>query len=117
MRQFYFCWPPIVQTPSAQSVFALPWSHYARSLAVQNRAVRTFYEAEALRGGWSVRQLNRQISTQYFERSPRVRRKLVAGVTTKASIPEQEMKDPMVLEFLNFSFLARQKRRQRTVPD
>ena len=30
---------------------------------------RAFYEAEALRGGWSVRQLDRQISTKFYERT------------------------------------------------
>ena len=30
---------------------------------------RAFYEAEAIRGGWSVRQLDRQIGTQFFERT------------------------------------------------
>jgi hypothetical protein len=41
--------------------FPLPWSHYARLLAVRNAAARAFYESEALRGGWTIRQLDRQI--------------------------------------------------------
>ena len=36
--------------------FRLPWSHYVQLLAVDNANPRAFYEAEALRGGWSVRQ-------------------------------------------------------------
>ena len=41
------------------TVFPLPWSHYVRLLSVKNEMARRFYEAEALRGGWSVRQLGR----------------------------------------------------------
>ena len=56
----------IVQTPSAESAgiprtFPLPWSHYVRLLSVEQANTRAFYETEALRGGWSVRQLDRQI--------------------------------------------------------
>ena len=41
------------------SVFPLPWSTYVRLLSVKNDQAREFYETEALRGGWSVRQLDR----------------------------------------------------------
>jgi hypothetical protein len=66
----------ICQTPSAllnsyniANLFPLSWSHYVRLLSVNNRDARSFYECEALRGGWSVRQLDRQISTQFYERT------------------------------------------------
>lgn len=48
--------------------FALPWSAYVRLLSVKTAAARAFYEAEALREGWSVRQLDRQIGSQLYER-------------------------------------------------
>ena len=44
--------------------FTLPWSAYVRLLSVKDSQARQFYEAEALRGGWSVRQLDRQIGSQ-----------------------------------------------------
>lgn len=44
------------------SRFPLPWSAYVRLLAVKNENARRYYETEALRGGWSVRQLDRQIN-------------------------------------------------------
>lgn len=47
----------------------LPWSHYVKLLAVPDDSARRFYEAEALRRGWSVRQLDRQISSQFYERT------------------------------------------------
>ncbi len=47
--------------------FPLPWSAYVRLLSVKNANARRFYETEALRGGWSVRQLDRQINSQFYE--------------------------------------------------
>lgn len=56
----------IFQTPSGKldlrqfsHHFPLPWSHYVRLLKVEKPEARRFYETEALRGGWSVRQLDR----------------------------------------------------------
>ena len=51
------------------TAFPLPWSAYVRLLSVRNESAREFYETEALRGGWSVRQINRQIGSQFFERA------------------------------------------------
>jgi predicted nuclease of restriction endonuclease-like (RecB) superfamily len=102
-----------LQTLSAQFTlkdiaqrFPLPWSHYVLLLSVKNPEACAFYEAEALRGGWSVRQLDRQISTQFYERTALSRNK--AAMLKKGSkplpedavIPEEEIKDPFVLEFL-----------------
>ena len=49
--------------------FPLPWSRYVQLLAVSNPEARHFYETEALRGGWTIRQLDRQIGTQFYERT------------------------------------------------
>ena len=68
---------------------------------------RTFYEAEALRGGWTVRQLDRQIATQFYERTLLSRNKaamLRKGQNAQpedAVTAEEEIKDPLLLEFLN----------------
>ena len=51
------------------AAFPLPWSAYVRLLSVGNAHAREFYETEALRGGWSVRQLDRQINSQFYERT------------------------------------------------
>src|SRR5665647_199649 len=99
MKAFYLSRPELVQTPSALSLRApkvqtlsalsggaaelqalssslqLPWSHYVLLLGVKNESARRFYETEALRGGWSVRQLSRQIDTQFFERTALSRNK------------------------------------------
>jgi predicted nuclease of restriction endonuclease-like (RecB) superfamily len=106
-----------VQTPSGQFAghdgmaavagrFPLPWSHYVRLLAVRNPEGRRFYETEALRGGWTIRQLDRPIGTQFYERTALSRNKaamLRRGEMQKpgdAVTPEQEIKDPYMLEFL-----------------
>jgi hypothetical protein len=74
--------PAKLQTVSAISAsfltaetFPLPWSHYVRLMTVPNRTARRFYEEEAIKGGWSVRQLNRQISTRFYERLSGSKRK------------------------------------------
>jgi predicted nuclease of restriction endonuclease-like (RecB) superfamily len=86
--------------------FPLPWSAYVRLLAVKNESARRFYETEALRGGWSVRQLDRQIQSQFYEHTALSRNKaamLAKGARARpedAVTPEEEVKDPYVLEFL-----------------
>jgi hypothetical protein len=72
----------ILRTVSAESPFSslvsnfpLPWSAYVRLIGVKNEHARTFYETEALRGGWSVRQLDRQINSQFYERTALSRNK------------------------------------------
>jgi predicted nuclease of restriction endonuclease-like (RecB) superfamily len=105
---------PIGQAPSDLSAlsaiaqrFPLPWSHYVRLLSVANVDARQFYETESLRCGWSVRQLDRQIATLFYERTLLSRNK--AAMLRKGQkplprdvvTPEQEIKDPFVLEFLD----------------
>ena len=89
------------------TVFPLSWSQYVRLMSVQNPWARAFYESEAIRGAWSVRQLDRQISTQFYERalqSRQPRALLARGQTPRPEdiLPvEAEIRDPYLLEFLN----------------
>ncbi len=86
--------------------FPLPWSHYVRLLSLRNPLAREFYETEALRGGWTVRQLDRQIGSQFYERTALSRKKtamLSKGGKSRpgdATSPDEEIRDPLVLEFL-----------------
>lgn len=102
------------QTPSAESQlariaprFPLPWSAYVRLLSVKNPHARSFYEAETLRGGWSVRQLDRQINSQFYERTALSKKKAKMLRQGGEALPadavpaEAAIKDPFVLEFLN----------------
>jgi predicted nuclease of restriction endonuclease-like (RecB) superfamily len=126
MKAFYLA-RPIMQTPSAQSGkreilqtlfaesalsglaanFPLPWSAYVRLLALKNENARHFYEAEALRSGWSVRQLDRQINSQFYERTALSRDKAAMLSKSEKAVkgdrmtPEEEIKDPFILEFLD----------------
>jgi len=114
------------QTPSAESaqalvpasapvrdelvladVFPLSWSHYVRLMTVERPQARAFYESEAIRGGWSVRQLDRQVGTQFYERAVRSKRPavlLARGQKPQAQDAvsvEEEIRDPYLLEFLD----------------
>ena len=53
----------------------LGWSHYANLLKVEDEGARAFYEIEAARGGWTVRELNRQIASLLYERLAKSRDK------------------------------------------
>jgi predicted nuclease of restriction endonuclease-like (RecB) superfamily len=87
--------------------FPLSWSHYVRLLSVEKPEARKFYETESLRGGWSVRQLDRQVSTLFYERTALSKNKaklLTAGAKARpedAVSVEEEIKSPYILEFLN----------------
>jgi len=103
----------IRQTLSAEShlkitaAFPLSWSHYVRLMSVEKPHARIFYESEAIRGGWSVRQLDRQISTQFFERTSHSKRQAAMLIRGRQPRPEdavsveEEVRDPYLLEFLN----------------
>lgn len=113
MRRFYNLWPlPQTVSPNADfetmsQYFPLPWSHYVKLMSVRSEEARAFYEAESLRNGWSLRQLNRQISTQFYERTLLSRNKAAMLIKEsqpregEGSSPEAEIKDPFVLEFLD----------------
>jgi predicted nuclease of restriction endonuclease-like (RecB) superfamily len=88
------------------SHFRLSWTHYALLIRTCSPRAREFYETEALRDGWTVRQLRRQIDSQFYERTALSRNK--AAMLRKGSVakpedavtPEEEIKSPYVLEFL-----------------
>ena len=130
MRRFFLVWPSkgFFQTPSKKSLtpmlineicdgsssnlvranqFPLPWSAYVRLLSVKSPEARTFYETEALRLGWSVRQLDRQIGSQFYERIALSQNKAAMlekaenAETSDSVTPEEAIKDPFVLEFLD----------------
>jgi predicted nuclease of restriction endonuclease-like (RecB) superfamily len=87
--------------------FPLPWSHYVL-LIRRSRSPEAFgfYHTEALRGGWSVRQLQRQMNSQFYERTALSRNK--AAMLAKGAKPQPgdavsadaEIRHPLVLEFL-----------------
>lgn len=87
--------------------FPLPWSHYVLLISrCRSPEAFAFYNAEALRGGWSVRQLQRQMDSQFYERIALSRNKaamLANGATPQpgdAVSADEEIRHPLVLEFL-----------------
>lgn len=83
----------------------LSWSHYRALMRVDKPAARRFYEAEAARSNWSRRDLERQISTLFYERllASRDQSAMLEGVASSASAQNlmDVLKDPYVLEFLD----------------
>ena len=85
----------------------LSWSHYTRLIRLKSNEAFTFYHGEALRGGWTIKQLDRQISSKFYERALLSKNK--AAMLTRggkaqpedALTPDEEIRDPLVLEFLN----------------
>lgn len=65
---FYKEYPEIFQTLSGKSSKLLSWSHYAILLQVNDRQARAWYEKEAAEQTWSVRTLQRNVSSQYYFR-------------------------------------------------
>jgi len=98
---------PSLDLSALAQAFPLPWSAYVRLLSVKNLQARAFYETETLRCGWTIAQLNRQIASQFFERTALSTNKaamLEKGAAPEprdALTPEQAIKDPFVLEFLD----------------
>ncbi len=99
MRQFYRVFP-IANTLYSQ----LNWSQYKLLLRIDNQDKTAFYIAETVKNNWTVRQLERQINSQLFERLLLSNDKesvlAVARNQTLPTNPNEIIKDPMVLEFL-----------------
>ena len=100
MKKFYVTFP---NTNALRS--QLTWTHYRLLLSVENDQARRWYMDEAVASAWSSRQLERRISTMYYERLLASRDKepvkseaaeLMTPLTT-----EDFIKDPYVLEFLD----------------
>lgn len=104
-RQFYvsFTWEEICDTACSK----LTWSHFRLLMRVEQVEARTWYANEASSQGWSVRALDRQIGTLFYERLLSSKDK--DGVRTEAATlieqqaptdPRDFIRDPYVLEFL-----------------
>ncbi len=100
MRQFYLAFPKRSTLRSE-----LSWSHYRLLMRVEDEDARAFYADEAVKSGWSVRQLQRQINTMFYHRilESKDKESVAAEIQTTVPKPEYEkiIKDPYVLEFLD----------------
>jgi predicted nuclease of restriction endonuclease-like (RecB) superfamily len=100
MRQFYSLFPNLHALRGE-----LSWTHYRLLLKVEKEKARIFYLDEAVDSNWSTRQLERQINSFYYERllSSKDKKPVLeeAEQNTLPAKPEDLIKDPYVLEFLN----------------
>lgn len=81
----------------------LNWSHIRRILSVSNPEAREWYLKTAADDMWSVKTLDRNISTQYYERRLAAQREdIVVPVPRSESDPMEYIKNPMVAEFMGF---------------
>ncbi|MCX6692517.1 MAG: PDDEXK nuclease domain-containing protein [Methanoregula sp.] len=131
-RDFYLAYPYIVGTLSPQLLDLLPekggnreivgtlypqsgngsqdllqclsYSHFQELVAIEDPLKRSFYEGECTRGNWSGRELQRQISSLYYERTAlsKNKKRLTGIVSGKAESinPAQVIRDPYIFEFL-----------------
>ena len=83
----------------------LSWTHYRSLMRVEDEKTRQFYLEEAVKCGWSSRQLDRQINSFYYQRILASKDKTSAAAEIEKIEPRPEyekiIKDPYVLEFLN----------------
>ncbi len=100
MRQFYIKFQKRYTLCSE-----LSWSHYRLLMRVENDEARQFYTNECAKASWSVRQLQRQINTMYYNRILASKDKDEIAKEIETTVPKAEyesiIKDPYVLEFLN----------------
>ena len=102
MRLFYIAFPNCHTLCDE-----LSWSHYRLLISVENEEARQYYLEEARKSLWSVRELQRQINSFYYERLLENRAK---GRRSKSAVvplkpidkmtPQNVIRDPLVLEFL-----------------
>jgi len=82
----------------------LNWSQYKMLISIEDNSKREYYELEAIKNGWTGRELERQISSGLYERLLLSNDKesvlAVARNERLPQLPHEIVKDPMVLEFL-----------------
>ena len=101
MRRFYLTYN---NSETVSRKFSLSWSHYVSLIKLDDLA-RKFYEIEAVKNYWGVREMNRQISSSLFERlaisknDNEIKRLSIEGQIIEN--PDDIIKEPYVLEFLD----------------
>ena len=106
---FYKTYPEIFQTLSGKSQRLLSWSHYAVLLQVNDEKARIWYEKEAIGQTWSVRTLQRNISSQYYYRILQTQQRTIVKSEMRKSTVEYQndklefIKNPVVTEFLGLA--------------
>lgn len=106
---FYKSYPEIFHSPSGKSNELLTWTHYRVLLQVYDPKARLWYEKEAVKQTWSVRTLQRNISSQYYYRMLQTQKQELVENEMKKITAEYQgdklefIKNPVVAEFLGLS--------------
>ncbi len=106
---FYKMFQNIFQTLSGKSRKILSWSHYSILIQVVDEKAREWYTKEALEQTWSVRTLQRNISSQYYYRllKSQIKEPVIEEMKEKTKddlLNKLEfVKNPVIAEFLGFS--------------
>lgn len=89
-------------TPANKLINYLSFSHLREIMTQSDPLARYFYETECIRGGWSVRELRRQISTNLYFRTgvSKQPEKLLSLIKAEVATPQDIVRDPLSLEFL-----------------
>lgn len=94
----------IVSAEMPHNTFSLSWSHYLLLMKIDDLNARRFYEIEAEREQWSLRELRRQVDSSLYERVALSKDKnRVLDLSRKGQLiekPDDVLKEPYVLEFL-----------------
>ena len=96
-RQFYLTYPDVDICYTLCS--KLTWSHNRLIMRVENKEAQKYYLKEAVEQQWSVRTLERNITTFTYQRLLATQNKLTTKSTTQN--PQEFIKDPYIFEFLN----------------
>ena len=94
---------PLSESPANLLISKLSYTHLELIVDLEDETKRSFYEVEAVRGNWSVRELKRQIASLYFERSGLSLNKQKLSELAHQSAEQQtgfSIRDPYVFEFL-----------------
>ena len=105
---FYKMYPEIFHSESGKSNVKLSWTHYRVLLQVKDNIARGWYENEALRETWSVKALQRNISSQYYYRilQSQIKEPVIKEMRQLTEAYQSDrlefVKNPMIVEFLGF---------------
>lgn len=108
--KFYKMFPKILNSASSKSKMLLSWTHYRTLLQIEDQSARDWYEKEAVEQTWSVRTLQRNISSQYYYRL--LKSQIKEPVIKEMEVNNKEyylinklefVKNPVIAEFLGYS--------------
>lgn len=95
---------PLLRKRQEEIISRLSYSHIEQIVDLDDETKRFFYEVECIRGGWSVRELERQINSLYYERTGLSKKKMKLSMMTQAKAEKEKsvlnIRDPYVFEFL-----------------